>query len=190
MYWGIGSPCTAFAPVTPRPLRFGHLGSKSAGLRRHPGMTLSHSIFLPTGFGGPLPTEDPLEAYAALSAIAGTAERSGFETAWVLDHLQALPQSTAPVFECWALVAALLRDTTTLRVGNLVTAEAYRHPVLQAKIAGTTDVLSRGRLTFGIGAGWYEPDFAALGSRCRRPPSACAGWTRRCRSSTRCSPRR
>jgi F420-dependent oxidoreductase-like protein len=126
-------------------------------------MTISHSIFLPTGFGGPLPAEDPTEAYAALAAIVRTAERSGFETAWVLDHLQALPQSPVPVFECWALVVALLRETTTLRVGNLVTAEAYRHPVLQAKIAGTTDVLSGGRLTFGIGAGWYEPDFAALG---------------------------
>jgi F420-dependent oxidoreductase-like protein len=126
-------------------------------------MAISHSIFLPTGFGGPLPAEDPVEAYAALSTIVRTAERCGFETAWVLDHLQPIPQSPAPVFECWALVAALLRDTTTLRVGNLVTAEAYRHPVLQAKIAGTADALSGGRLTLGIGAGWYEPDFAALG---------------------------
>jgi F420-dependent oxidoreductase-like protein len=126
-------------------------------------MAISHSIFLPTGFGGPLPAEDPVEAYAALSTIVRTAERCGFETAWVLDHLQPIPQSPAPIFECWALIAALLRDTTTLRVGNLVTAEAYRHPVLQAKIAGTADALSGGRLTLGIGAGWYEPDFAALG---------------------------
>ena len=50
----------------------------------------------------------PVEAYAALAAIAQTAERSGFETAWVLDHLQAIPQSPTPVFECWALVTALL----------------------------------------------------------------------------------
>src|SRR3954447_18089108 len=163
MYWGIRSPCTAFAPSDAATAAIWTPRSKPARLRRHPGMTLSHSIFLPTGFGGPLPSEDPVEAYAALSAIAQTAERSGFETAWVLDHLQTVPPSPAPVFECWTLVAGLLRDTTTLRVGNLVTAEAYRHPVLQAKIAGTADALSGGRLTFGIGAGWYEPDFATLG---------------------------
>ncbi len=122
---------------------------------------MNHSIFLPTGFGGPLPAG----GYTTLSTIAQTAERCGFETAWVLDHLQAIPHSPAPVFECWALITALARDTTTLRLGNLVTAEAYRHPVLQAKIAGTVDVISGGRLTFGIGAGWYEPDFAALGMR-------------------------
>jgi alkanesulfonate monooxygenase SsuD/methylene tetrahydromethanopterin reductase-like flavin-dependent oxidoreductase (luciferase family) len=126
-------------------------------------MAISHSIFLPMGFGGPPPAADPSEAYAALVAIARTAERCGFETAWVLDHLLPIPPSPAPVFECWALVTALLGETRRLRVGNLVTAAAYRHPFLQAKIAGTTDVISGGRLTFGIGAGWYEPDFAALG---------------------------
>jgi alkanesulfonate monooxygenase SsuD/methylene tetrahydromethanopterin reductase-like flavin-dependent oxidoreductase (luciferase family) len=60
-------------------------------------------------------------------------------------------------------VAALLRDTTRLRIGQLVTGNGYRNPALQAKMASTADVIGNGRLTFGIGAGWYEPDHAAFG---------------------------
>ena len=46
-------------------------------------------------------------------------------------------------------------------VGEL--ANGYRTPALQAKMASTLDVISRGRLTFGVGAGWYEPDYRAYG---------------------------
>ncbi|MBM7789881.1 LLM class flavin-dependent oxidoreductase [Tenggerimyces flavus] len=50
-----------------------------------------------------------------------------------------------------------------IRLGQLVTGNGYRNPALQAKIASTVDVLSHGRLTFGIGAGWYEPDYVGYG---------------------------
>jgi len=125
--------------------------------------TIHHSIFLPTGFMGELGEGDPVAAHAHLTDLVLTAERCGFHTAWVLDHLHTVPPSQANLFECWTFVAGLLRDTSRLRVGNLVTANGYRHPVIQAKMAATADVLGNGRLTFGIGAGWYEPDFAALG---------------------------
>src|SRR3954466_10169006 len=53
--------------------------------------------------------------------------------------------------------------TTTLRVGALVHANDYKHPVVLAKELATLDVLSGGRVEIGLGAGWYEPDYRAAG---------------------------
>jgi alkanesulfonate monooxygenase SsuD/methylene tetrahydromethanopterin reductase-like flavin-dependent oxidoreductase (luciferase family) len=64
-------------------------------------------------------------------------------------------------FECWASTAALARDTKRVRIGQMVTCNGYRHPALLAKMASTVDVLSHGRLDFGIGAGWYEHEYRA-----------------------------
>jgi F420-dependent oxidoreductase-like protein len=126
-------------------------------------MAIKHSVFLPTGFGQELGTIDPVTAYEGLRDLVSVADEEGFETAWVLDHLQTVPPSQANLFECWTLVVALLRDTNRLRIGPLVTCNGYRNPALQAKMASTADVLGNGRLTFGIGAGWYEPDYVAFG---------------------------
>ena len=124
---------------------------------------MKHSVFLPTGFGGELGTADPVAAFEALSTLVRIADEEGFETAWILDHLQTVPPSQANLFECWTLVTAFLRDTTRLRIGQMVTGNGYRNPALQAKMASTADVIGQGRLTFGIGAGWYEPDYVAFG---------------------------
>jgi F420-dependent oxidoreductase-like protein len=59
--------------------------------------------------------------------------------------------------------AALARDTSTIRIGQMVTCNGYRQPSLLAKMASTVDVLSHGRLDFGIGAGWYEHEYKAYG---------------------------
>ena len=66
-------------------------------------------------------------------------------------------------FECWTSSAALARDTKHVRIGQIVTCNSYRNPALLAKMASTVDVLSHGRLTFGIGAGWYEHEYKAYG---------------------------
>jgi F420-dependent oxidoreductase-like protein len=66
-------------------------------------------------------------------------------------------------FECWTSTAALARDTTNIRIGQMVTCNGYRQPTLLAKMASTVDVLSHGRLNFGIGAGWYEQEYRAYG---------------------------
>jgi F420-dependent oxidoreductase-like protein len=126
-------------------------------------MAIKHSIFLPTGFGGELGAMDPVAAYEFLERLVTVADEEGFETAWILDHFQTVPPSQASLFECWTLTAALLRATDRLRVGQLVTGNGYRNPALQAKMASTADVIGNGRLTFGIGAGWYEPDYVAFG---------------------------
>lgn len=126
-------------------------------------MTLKHSIFLPTGFGHEFAGTDPVAAFAWLTDLVRNADRLGFETAYVLDHFQSIPPAPTPLFECWTTVAALLRETERLRIGQLVTGNGYRNPALQAKMASTADVLGNGRFTFGIGAGWYEPDYTAYG---------------------------
>src|SRR5258707_12144212 len=59
--------------------------------------------------------------------------------------------------------ASLARDTSNIRIGQMVTCNNYRHPALLAKMASTVDVLSHGRLNFGIGAGWYEHEYRAYG---------------------------
>jgi alkanesulfonate monooxygenase SsuD/methylene tetrahydromethanopterin reductase-like flavin-dependent oxidoreductase (luciferase family) len=74
--------------------------------------------------------------------------------AWLFDHL--LPifgDPDGPIFEGWTLLAALAAQTRRLRVGLLVTSNRFRPPAMLAKIATTVDVVSGGRLDFGIGAG-------------------------------------
>jgi F420-dependent oxidoreductase-like protein len=134
-------------------------------------MGMKHSIFMPTGFTGELGEGDPVQAHALLTTLVQVADQEDFHTAWVIDHFQTMPPSQANLFECWTLVAGFLRDTTRLRIGQLVTGNGYRHPVLQAKMAATADVLGDGRFTFGIGAGWYEPDYRAFGLDFRDAPA-------------------
>jgi F420-dependent oxidoreductase-like protein len=130
----------------------------------YPRMALTHSVFLPVGFGGELARfPDPVTAHEAVTRTARAADESGFGTLWTPDHFVTIPPSDATVLESWTLLAGLARDTTRVRLGHLVTADGYRNPALQAKLAATLDVLSHGRYTFGIGAGWYEPDYTAFG---------------------------
>jgi len=60
-------------------------------------------------------------------------------------------------------MAALARETSTLRLGTLVACNNYRHPPLVAKMAASVDHISNGRLEFGLGAGWYEQEYTAYG---------------------------
>jgi F420-dependent oxidoreductase-like protein len=127
-------------------------------------MALKFSLYLPTGFTHEWAgIADPVRAYEMVTDLARAADESGYETVWVPDHLLPVPPSPDFMFECWTTLAALARDTSRVRVGQMVTGNNYRNPALQAKMASTLDVLSHGRFTFGIGAGWYEPDYVAYG---------------------------
>src|SRR5439155_27189035 len=107
---------------------------------------------------------DPVEAYEAMTRVAEDAEALGFHSIWLYVHCHTVPTPTQEVtFECWISTAALARDTKRVRIGQMVSCNSYRNPALLAKMASTVDVLSHGRLDFGIGAGWYEHEYLAYG---------------------------
>jgi F420-dependent oxidoreductase-like protein len=87
----------------------------------------------------------------------------GFDHIWTDDHLIAMRTELAPVLDSWTELAAMAIATKRVRVGVLVTSVMYRHPSVLAKQAVTVDQLSGGRLEVGMGAGWNEPVFKALG---------------------------
>jgi F420-dependent oxidoreductase-like protein len=104
-----------------------------------------------------------------LTEIAQAADAAGFESLWVMDHLFQLPPDTGwggpeePMLEAYATLGFLAGVTERLRLGALVGCALFRSPGLLVKSATTVDVLSGGRLTFGIGAGWYAREARGLG---------------------------
>lgn len=89
--------------------------------------------------------------------VARKAEDLGYSTLAMPDHF--VNEEWAPV----PAMAAAAAATTTLRLGSLVFDNDYKHPVVLAKEAATLDVLSDGRLEFGLGAGWQRTDYEASG---------------------------
>jgi F420-dependent oxidoreductase-like protein len=97
-------------------------------------------------------------------AVWRIADEAGFDHCWCMDHFATLgPRDDGPIFEAWALLAAMAAATSRTRVGCAVTGNTYRHPAVLAKAAVTVDHLSGGRLEFGIGAGWAENEHTMLG---------------------------
>jgi F420-dependent oxidoreductase-like protein len=128
-------------------------------------MAMKFGVLVPQGWRMDLVgIADPVEAYETMTRVALEAETLGFDSIWLFDHFHTVPTPTQEVtFECWTSTAALARDTKRVRIGQMVTCNGYRNPALLAKMASTVDVLSHGRLDFGIGAGWYEQEFLAYG---------------------------
>ncbi len=128
-------------------------------------VTLKFGVFVPQGWRLDLiDIPDSVEKYEAMTSVATEAEKLGFDSIWVYDHFHTVPTPELESnFECWMTTAALARDTSSIRIGQMVTCNGYRNPALLAKMASTVDVLSGGRLDFGIGAGWYEHEYLAYG---------------------------
>jgi len=108
--------------------------------------------------------------YEMIRKIADSCESLGFESIWVSDHFFMTNDSFGtPCLDCWTTMTALARDTKTLRIGPMVSAQSYRNPALLAKIATTIDHISNGRIYFGIGAGWKEVEYRAYGYSFPKP---------------------
>jgi F420-dependent oxidoreductase-like protein len=102
--------------------------------------------------------------FGEVADLAKEAERHGFTALWASDHLFWDAQSERRnCFDAWALMPALAAVTTKLRLGTLVTCNAYRLPAVLAKTAACVDQISNGRLEFGLGAGWKDIEYKAYG---------------------------
>ncbi|MEW6635227.1 MAG: LLM class F420-dependent oxidoreductase [Actinomycetota bacterium] len=129
-------------------------------------MAVEFGVFVPQGWRMDLvEIEDPFEQYEAMTRVAKVADRTGaYDSIWVYDHFHTVPRPTKETtFECWTITAGLARDTERVKIGQMVTCNGYRNPALLAKMASTVDVMSGGRLLFGLGAGWYEHEWRAYG---------------------------
>ena len=102
--------------------------------------------------------------------VAQLAERLGYDSIWVYDHFHNVPRPAhEAVFECWTTMAAISQLTSTIRLGQMVGCNSYRNPGVLAKITSNIDVISGGRLDWGIGAGWYENEYRSYGFDFPRP---------------------
>ncbi len=110
--------------------------------------------------------DDPSDIGPTLAHIAADAERVGFHSLWVMDHLVQIPQVGRrwdPMLDAWVALAHCAAATERIRLGTLVSPVTYRHVVLVAKAVATLDVLSGGRAIAGLGAGSSEHEHRALG---------------------------
>jgi len=102
-------------------------------------------------------------SYETVLSVAHRAERLGFDSFWLFDHLHGPGLPEVPSLEGWTVATSLLAQTETLRVGHLVLCNNFRHPALLAKMATTLDVISGGRLELGIGSGSVEAEHTQAG---------------------------
>jgi len=106
------------------------------------------------------------ELFERIARIAGTAERSGFDSIWVMDHLYQIPvvgARTEPMLEAYSLLCGIAARTSRAQLGTMVTGVTYRNPALLAKMVTTLDIVSSGRAILGIGAAWNEDEHNGYG---------------------------
>src|SRR6266851_1362635 len=110
-------------------------------------------------------------SYAETLRMTRAGEDLGFEAALLAEHYY--PSGIAERYQhgvgatvaadAWIYLAGLARETTTIRLGTLVSPVTFRHPSVLAKMAATLDQVSNGRAELGIGAGWLQPEHLAYG---------------------------
>ena len=92
-------------------------------------------------------------------------EQVGFDSVWVGDHLlyrDEVNGARGP-WEAWTMLAGLAAATSRISIGPLVACTSFHNPAMLAKLAGTVDEISGGRLILGLGAGWNETEYRAYG---------------------------
>ena len=112
--------------------------------------------------------------FGVLRAIAVAADSNGFKSIGVHDHLLN-PQGSSPggkerperfrngVFEAWTTLSSLSTVTSRSRLTNAVLCNLFRYPTVLAKMASTLDLVSNGRVTLALGAGWFRSECLAYG---------------------------
>jgi probable F420-dependent oxidoreductase len=112
---------------------------------------------------GPTATPDIMRAWVRF------AQDHGYALAMLSDHVAPTPDVTAvypsPFYDPFATLSWLAGLTDRVELGTTVAVAAYRHPLLTARLATNIDQFSGGRFVLGVGVGWSEPEFTALGLR-------------------------
>jgi alkanesulfonate monooxygenase SsuD/methylene tetrahydromethanopterin reductase-like flavin-dependent oxidoreductase (luciferase family) len=96
-------------------------------------------------------------------ALADACEENGVEALFRSDHYLSSTDEDRHVLDAWATIAGLAAHTAKLQLGTLVSPATFRHPAVLARNAATTDEISGGRVTVGLGAGWMEREHEAYG---------------------------
>ena len=119
----------------------------------------------PLRVGVQLPEVERLVRWPEYVAMARAAEKVGFDSIWIGDHLlyRGDGRPERGPWDAWTLLAGLAGVTERVAIGPLVACTAFRRPGLLARAAATVDELSGGRLVLALGAGWNEPEYDAFG---------------------------
>jgi alkanesulfonate monooxygenase SsuD/methylene tetrahydromethanopterin reductase-like flavin-dependent oxidoreductase (luciferase family) len=123
-------------------------------------------LIVPQGWREDLEGRD----FETMVAVARHAEDRGYESIWLYDHLQTRAGDPDRVLECWTSLAALARETSTVQLGQIVTAVLYRNAGLLAQMASTVDAASGRRVVVGVGAGWDDREWRDFGYGEEYPP--------------------
>jgi F420-dependent oxidoreductase-like protein len=100
--------------------------------------------------------------FETMKRLCQTAESLGYDLFTMTDHFMNMENPSGREnhpLECWTTLAGLAAVTNRIFLGPLVSCANYRHPTVLCKIATTLDIISNGRLLFGIGAGWHETEY-------------------------------
>jgi F420-dependent oxidoreductase-like protein len=121
-------------------------------------------VIVPQGWTGEYAGLSPQAGWARTVEVAHAAERLGFESIWLFDHVHTTPDPTDELtFESFTTLSALAALTRRVRLGHIVICTAFRNPALLAKMISTMDTISGGRMELGIGAGWKREEWEAYG---------------------------
>ena len=120
-------------------------------------------LLIPQGYFGEFDGWEPGVAWARVLEIAIEAERRGFDSIWLGEHVLSKWNDAAPVFDCVTLAASIAAVVPRVEIGFTVVNSTFRNPAMTAKAAGTIDAVSGGRLVLGLGAGFKVSEATAFG---------------------------
>lgn len=106
--------------------------------------------------------------FEEMKRICLAVEEAGFDLFTITDHFMNMRNPNEignHPLECWTTLAGLAATTKKIKLAPLVSCYGYRRPTVLAKMATTVDIISGGRLIFGIGAGWHEDEFKGFMGR-------------------------